>query len=629
MSNGEGLARLDPEPGVTLAGPRQRPVGGVAEGREVAHLSSRPGLALAVEREPDAGDLEGRREVGGAALRPEVAEQVDDGRRARRLDRAQGKRAGGPHELLELPGRARRLAPVMAVVRARGELVDQQASVAGEEELDAEEPDHAQRLGDGGGELVGALDQRRIEAARQGRPVEDPVDVVVARRRVGDGGAVDAAGDQDRELGLEGKRLLDHARALAHRAPGRAPGGGAPVGGRRAGKQGFAVTALGVLVERGLAAPVVAAEARLGEDAPAERLHGGDELLLARRLAEGPDRKAARLEPALLPHAILDDVEHRRRGAKRRMLLGRGQRLGGDLLDLEGDDRHAAGQRRRGLRVVEAGGDHLLDDRGGRAMGIGVEDVHLVAERTRGQRGHAPELPAAQDAERRAGQDRPAHGTPSPSTSSRRASLHARSRAASSGWRSATMRAARSAALAAPGLPMASVPTGTPFGIWAIDRKASTPASAVAGTGTPSTGSTVFAAVMPGRWAAPPAAAMITSRPRPSAADAYSNMRSGVRCAEMIRTSWGTSSSRRSASAGSIVSRSLRLPMITPTQGARASLMAASWSRPRGLSRRARLRPCTSSTPASWAPSSTRPPAPRRARRSPSPAAPMSENPRW
>ena len=34
-------------------------------------------------------------------------------------------------------------------------------------------------------------------------------------------------------------------------------------------------------------------------------------------------------------------------------------------------------------------------------------------------------------------------------------------------------------------------------------------------TGTPSTGSAVFAAVMPGRWAAPPAPAMMTSRPRP------------------------------------------------------------------------------------------------------------------
>jgi hypothetical protein len=37
-------------------------------------------------------------------------------------------------------------------------------------------------------------------------------------------------------------------------------------------------------------------------------------------------------------------------------------------------------------------------------------------------------------------------------------------------------------------------------------------------------GTSVFAATIPGRCAAPPAAAMITSSPRDSAAAAYSNM---------------------------------------------------------------------------------------------------------
>ena len=73
------------------------------------------------------------------------------------------------------------------------------------------------------------------------------------------------------------------------------------------------------------------------------------------------------------------------------------------------------------------------------------------------------------------------------------------------------------AALAAPALPMASVPTGTPEGIWTIDSSESRPLSAWLCTGTPSTGSSVWAATMPGRWAAPPAPAMITSIPRPSA----------------------------------------------------------------------------------------------------------------
>ena len=45
---------------------------------------------------------------------------------------------------------------------------------------------------------------------------------------------------------------------------------------------------------------------------------------------------------------------------------------------------------------------------------------------------------------------------------------------------SARMAAASSAALMAPALPMASVPTGMPAGIWTIDSRLSTPRSAVA-----------------------------------------------------------------------------------------------------------------------------------------------------
>ena len=48
--------------------------------------------------------------------------------------------------------------------------------------------------------------------------------------------------------------------------------------------------------------------------------------------------------------------------------------------------------------------------------------------------------------------------------------------------------------------------TGTPLGIWQMDSSASTPSRLhPAGfTGTPMTGRGVMAAVMPGRWAAPP-----------------------------------------------------------------------------------------------------------------------------
>ena len=66
----------------------------------------------------------------------------------------------------------------------------------------------------------------------------------------------------------------------------------------------------------------------------------------------------------------------------------------------------------------------------------------------------------------------------------------------------------------APAGPMASVPTGMPAGIWTMLSRLSMPESAWVWMGTPSTGRLVQAAHMPGRWAAPPAPAMMQARPR-------------------------------------------------------------------------------------------------------------------
>ena len=94
------------------------------------------------------------------------------------------------------------------------------------------------------------------------------------------------------------------------------------------------------------------------------------------------------------------------------------------------------------------------------------------------------------------------------------------------------------------------------------------PAHARDCTGTPMTGTRVFAAVMPGKCAAPPAPAMIAASPRLAADAAYSNISSGMRCAETTRTSHGISSSSSVSRALDIVSQSDRLPMMIPTIGA-------------------------------------------------------------
>ena len=64
---------------------------------------------------------------------------------------------------------------------------------------------------------------------------------------------------------------------------------------------------------------------------------------------------------------------------------------------------------------------------------------------------------------------------------------------------------------------LATTKPGTPGGICTMDSRESRPSNRANGTGTPITGSGVAAATMPGRWAAPPAPAMITSMPRSAA----------------------------------------------------------------------------------------------------------------
>ena len=72
---------------------------------------------------------------------------------------------------------------------------------------------------------------------------------------------------------------------------------------------------------------------------------------------------------------------------------------------------------------------------------------------------------------------------------------------------------------------------------------------------------------MPGRCAAPPAPAMITSTPRPSAPLANSAIQAGVRCADTTWRSCGTPKRSSTSTACFIVSQSEVEPMMTATSG--------------------------------------------------------------
>src|SRR5690606_18092805 len=217
------------------------------------------------------------------------------------------------------------------------------------------------------------------------------------------------------------------------------------------------------------------------------------------------------------------------------------------------------------------------------------------AEALRRHAEHAAELAAAQHAEPGAGHQgkrglihlhRRAGGRkfvrhraqpPGGSAMARAAALwrsrKASRRAAKASSVPASIATAYRPALAAPASPMAKVATGMPRGIWTIDSSESSPRRYFEGTGTPSTGTVVLAASMPGRCAAPPAPAMIARRPRARAPAAYSNMSSGIRCADTTFASCGTSNSRSTATACCMTSQSLLEPITTPIRGAAMSVL--------------------------------------------------------
>ena len=128
------------------------------------------------------------------------------------------------------------------------------------------------------------------------------------------------------------------------------------------------------------------------------------------------------------------------------------------VLPVERDDVDAACEAGEFLSVVELAGDDLGD---GRARNVGAPVVHreLDAERNAGKSHHPAELAGADDADAH-GQPQPAAGSGFARTSAVCRSRNAASASLNGGWRPARMAVARSAALRAPGSPIATVATG-------------------------------------------------------------------------------------------------------------------------------------------------------------------------
>ena len=112
---------------------------------------------------------------------------------------------------------------------------------------------------------------------------------------------------------------------------------------------------------------------------------------------------------------------------------------------------------------------------------------------------------------------------------------------------------------------MATVATGMPEGICTVASNASSPSKVEDFTGMPITGKVVWAAKTPAKCAAFPAAAMMTPKPFSRAVLENSAAASGVRWADITRTSTGIPKDFSRLMAGATVGKSLSLPMITAT----------------------------------------------------------------
>ena len=242
-------------------------------------------------------------------------------------------------------------------------------------------------------------------------------------------------------------------------------------------------------------------------------------------------------QKSLFDDAVLANRDCRCRRAHRHKFGEVFERIGRHVLELRGNCRATVGEFIKRRVVVVGDTEMALGGATGRGIFVRIEHPDLIAQLVGSGDEEAAELAAAEHAQggrrenHRGAQDRNLNGTVFGAKNAVDRDNHTSgsfmaSTFAAWAWRKAcnfsfsaassvaSMATAKSAALAAPASPMAKVATGMPLGICTMECRESTPDRAFDCTGTPSTGTVVLAASMPGRWAAPPAPAMIAFKPR-------------------------------------------------------------------------------------------------------------------
>src|SRR6202035_643877 len=161
----------------------------------------------------------------------------------------------------------------------------------------------------------------------------------------------------------------------------------------------------------------------------------------------------------------------------------RGRR--GHVLEFIGDDVDVIGKQFQRLDIGIFRAGRVQHDVERRRIRVRRKHLAAQAEPRRRHRQHPAQLSAAENSDGVAGLKLhlvwAGHADPSgcSATASVCALRQAASLAESAGSFSASTLAASKAALMAPGLPIASVPTGTPAGIWTMEYSESTPDSAL------------------------------------------------------------------------------------------------------------------------------------------------------
>ena len=337
--------------------------------------------------EVGAGVIEDDGPVGrGGFVRPLVTEEVhhDGGRVLSRI--AKGEAADGSHLLLELVGDAGVDGVVAAVVGAGGNLVDEDAAIAGDKHFHSHGADVVEADGDGFPEFERLINEVGLDAGGGDGDVEDVVGVFVFHDAMGGGAARDRPGANDGDLAHKRDPLLDHGVVPLELLPG---------GGE-----------IGVGVDLVLPLAVVAECGGLDDTRAPEFRDGGLEFGQGLDDAEVGAGDALLAEEEFFPLAVLGGVDGAMARAQDAALFDEAQAGVGNVLELGSDDVHLieeAGQR--GFVLVRGVEFEVGDLSGGAALGFVGKSGDAIAVASGFECEHAAELAAAENAEGASGKN--------------------------------------------------------------------------------------------------------------------------------------------------------------------------------------------------------------------------------